>query len=51
MHIILECTQCLQLRALLGGGHLQVRATLAQLSQAGLEPEGLQAHFFPCEAS
>ena len=50
MHLILECTQCLQLRALPGGGHLQVCAALAQLSQAGLEPNGLPACFFPCEA-
>ena len=46
MHFILECTQCLQLRALPGGGHLQVRAALVQLSQVGLEPDG-QPGFLP----
>ena len=51
MHFILECMQCLQLHALPGGGHSQVRTALAQLSQAGLEPDGLLARFFPCEAS
>ena len=50
MHFILERMQCLQLQALLGRGHLQVRAALAQLLQVGLEPNGLLAHFFPCEA-
>ena len=50
VHFILERTQCLQLRALPGGGHLQVRAALAQLLQVGLEPDGLLARFFPCEA-
>ena len=49
VHFILERTQCLQLRALPGGGHLQVRAALAQLLLAGLEPDGLLARFFPCE--
>ena len=51
MHFILERTQCLQLHALPGGGHLQVCTALAQLSQAGVEPDGLLSHFFPCEAS
>ena len=50
MHFILERMQCLQLRALLGRGHSQVRPTLVQLLQAGLEPDGLLACFFPCEA-
>ena len=50
VHFILERMQCLQLCALLGGGHSQVRTALVQLSQAGLEPNGLLAHFFPCEA-
>ena len=49
VHFILERTQCLQLQALPGGGHLQVRTALAQLLQVGLEPDGLLAHFFPCE--
>ena len=49
VHFILERMQCLQLRALPSGGHSQVRAALAQLSQAGLDPDGLLARFFPCE--
>ena len=51
VHFILERTQCLQHRTLPGGGHSQVRAALTQLSQASLEPDGLLARFFPCEAS
>ena len=50
VHFILARMQCLQHHALLGGGHLQVQATFTQLSQSGLEPGGLFAHFFLCEA-
>ena len=47
VHFILACTQCLQH---LGRGHSQVWAALTQLLQSGLEPDGLLARFFPCEA-
>ena len=50
VHFILEHMQCLQHHALLGGGHSQVWAALTQLLQAGLEPDGLLARFFPCKA-
>ena len=46
VHFILEHTQCLQHRTLLGGGHSQVQAALTQLSQSGLEPHGLPRPLF-----
>ena len=47
VHFILACMQHLQHQALPGRGHSQVRATLTQLSQLGLEPGGLLTCFLP----
>ena len=48
MHLSLDALHGPQTWAQLGGGHSHILSTFAQLSQLGLGPGKLCAHFFPC---